>query len=78
MSLSAAQDSAFLANAGFTPAEMSFVMLGTVFAVLLLYGAWAIRTAYSGWACQELSNAQFALVLVRFMAMYLGLGFFLL
>jgi integrating conjugative element protein (TIGR03758 family) len=78
MSLAAAQSSAFLANAGFTPAQTSAAMLGIVFAVLLLYGAWALRAAYAGWAAQRLSSAQFALVLARFMAMYLGLGFFLL
>jgi len=78
MSLSSDQSAAFQASAGFVPSQVSTVMLGIVFAVLLLYGAWAIRTAYSGWATQDLSNAQFALVIVRFVALYLGLGFFLL
>ncbi|MCL1861878.1 MAG: TIGR03758 family integrating conjugative element protein [Proteobacteria bacterium] len=77
MSLSSDQSSAFFANAGFFPGHVSTVMLGIVFAVLLLYGAWAIKTAYSGWAQQDLSNAQFTLVAVRFLAIYLGLGFFL-
>lgn len=78
MSLTSDQSAAFVANAGITPANVSAVMLAIVFAVLLLYGAWAIRTAYSGWACNDLSNSQFALVVVRFCALYLGLGFFLL
>jgi len=78
MSLTAAQSSAYVANAGVTLEITSTFMLGTVFAVLLLYGAWAARTAYSGWATQQLSSAQFALVLARFVALYLVLGFFLL
>ncbi|MCL2590238.1 MAG: TIGR03758 family integrating conjugative element protein [Betaproteobacteria bacterium] len=78
MSLSSDQSSAFQASAGYLPGHASTVMLSIVFAVLLFYGAWAIRTAYSGWASQELSNSQFALVVVRFVAIYLGLGFFLL
>lgn len=60
--------------AGLAPA----VVLGFVFAVLLLWGVWAMRTAYVGWAEQRLSQRQFLGVIVRFVAMYLVLGFFLL
>jgi len=77
MSLSSDQSAAFQASAGISPSQTSVVMLGIVFAVLLLYGAWSLKTAYSGWAQQELSNAQFALVIVRFLAIFLGLGFLL-
>jgi len=49
-----------------------------VFAVLLLWGAWAIRTAYVGWAENQLNQRQFLGVVVRFLAMYLVLTFFLL
>lgn len=78
MSPSAAQASAFQANGGFTPAAVSTVVLGIVFAVLLLWGAWAMRTAYTGWAEQRLSQRQFLGVVLRFVAIYVVLSFFLL
>jgi integrating conjugative element protein (TIGR03758 family) len=76
--MTAAQTAAFQAHAGFTPADVSTVVLGAVFAVLLLWGVWAMRTAYSGWAERHLSQQQFFGVVVRFLALYLVLGFFLL
>ena len=62
----------------FAPAAVSTVVLGFVFAVLLLWGVWAMRTAYVGWAEHHLTQRQFLGVIVRFVAMYLVLGFFLL
>ena len=76
--MNSAQASAFQANAGFTAAEVSVVLLSLVFAVLLLWGVWALRTAYVGWAEERLSQRQFLGVAVRFVAMYLVLTFFLL
>ncbi|WKV49503.1 TIGR03758 family integrating conjugative element protein [Dickeya fangzhongdai] len=76
--MTAAQISAFQANSSITPAAMSTVLIGIVFAVLLLWGAWAIRTAYIGWAENQLNQRQFLGVIVRFLAMYLVLTFFLL
>ncbi|MBN3043704.1 TIGR03758 family integrating conjugative element protein [Pectobacterium brasiliense] len=76
--MTAAQISAFQANSSITPAAMSTVLTGIVFAVLLLWGAWAIRTAYVGWAENQLNQRQFLGVIVRFLAMYLVLTFFLL
>ncbi|WP_137821614.1 TIGR03758 family integrating conjugative element protein [Pseudomonas sp. D(2018)] len=76
--MNAAQIAAFQANSGLTPAEMATVLLGAVFAVLLLWGAWAIRSAYVGWAEEQLSQRQFLLVVVRFVVLYLVLTFFLL
>jgi integrating conjugative element protein (TIGR03758 family) len=76
--MTAAQSSAFQASAGFLPGDLSGVVLGVVFAVLLLWGAWALRTAYAGWAEGHLSQGQFLGVAVRFLALYLVLGFFLL
>lgn len=73
-----AQLSAFQANSGITPAAMATVLVGVVFAVLLLWGVWAIRTAYVGWAESRLNQRQFLGVVVRFAAMYLVLTFFLL
>lgn len=73
-----AQLNAFQANGGFTPAAVSTLVLGVVFAVLLLWGGWAIRTAYVGWAEHRLTQRQFLAVVVRFVAMYLVLTYFLL
>lgn len=72
------QLAAFQANAGFTPATVSAVVVGVVVAVLLLWGAWALRTAYVGWAEGDLTQRQFLVVGVRFAALYLVLTFFLL
>ena len=78
MTPSADQVTAFQANGGFTPAAVSTVVLSIVFAVLLLWGVWAMRTAYVGCAEQRLSQRQFLGVVVRFLAMYVVLTFFLL
>lgn len=76
--MNAAQVSAFQANGGFAPSVVATVVLSLVFAVLLLWGVWAMRTAYTGWAEQRLSQRQFMGVVVRFVAMYLVLTYFLL
>ncbi|MFJ5483732.1 TIGR03758 family integrating conjugative element protein [Pectobacterium actinidiae] len=76
--MNASQVAAFQANGGFTPVAVSVVLVGAVFAVLLLWGAWAIRTAYVGWAESRLNQRQFLGVIVRFLTMYLVLTFFLL
>ncbi|MFV0278361.1 MAG: TIGR03758 family integrating conjugative element protein [Parahaliea sp.] len=76
--MNAAQASAFQANAGFTAAEVSVVLVSLVFAVLLLWGVWALRTAYVGWAEARLSQRQLFGVAVRFVALDLVLTFFLL
>src|SRR6218665_2989791 len=73
-----AQLSAFQANSGIPPAAMAAVLVGTVFAVLLVWGVWAIRTAYVGWSESRLNQRQFLGVCIRFVAMYLVLTFFLL
>lgn len=76
--MNAAQTTAFQAHAGFTPGELSTLVLGIVFAALLLWGVWALRTAYTGWAEGHLSHRQWLGVGIRFLALYLVLGFFLL
>ena len=76
--MNAAQITAFQANSGLTPAEMATVLLGAVFAVLLLWGVWAIRSVYVGWAEEQLSHRQFLVVVVRFVVLYLALTLFLL
>lgn len=76
--MNADQLSAFQANGGFTPSAVSVVAVGVVFAILLLWGAWALRTAYVGWSDERLSQRQFLAVAVRFAAIYLVLTLFLL
>lgn len=76
--MNAAQISAFQANGGFTPSAVSVVLIGAVFAVLLVWGVWAMRAAYVGWAEQKISQRQLLGVVVRFIAMYAVLTFFLL
>jgi integrating conjugative element protein (TIGR03758 family) len=56
MTPSADQVAAFQANGGFAPSAVSAVVLGFVFAVLLLWGVWAMRTAYVGWAEHRITN----------------------
>ncbi|HEP8940027.1 TIGR03758 family integrating conjugative element protein [Pseudomonas aeruginosa] len=73
-----AQISAFQANSGITPADVATVLLGAVFAVLLVWGVWALRSAYVGWAEEQLSQRQFLVVVVRVVVLYLALTFFLL
>jgi integrating conjugative element protein (TIGR03758 family) len=76
--MTAAQIAAFKANGGFPPSITASMLICAVFAVLLLWGAWAMRTAYTGWAEQRLNQRQFLGVVVRFAAMYLALTYFLL
>ena len=76
--MNAAQTAAFQANGGFHPSAVSVALIGAVFAVLLLWSVWAMRTAYVGWAEERISQRQFLGVVVRFVAMYLALTFFLL
>lgn len=78
MTPSANQIAAFQANGGFAPAAAFTVAVGFVFAVLLLWGVWAMRTAYVGWSENRINQRQFLGVVVRFVAMYLVLTFFLL
>ncbi|WP_369326297.1 TIGR03758 family integrating conjugative element protein [Alcaligenes nematophilus] len=76
--MNGAQISAFQANSGIAPSAMATVLVGAVFAVLLVWGVWAIRTAYVGWSENRLNQRQFLGVVVRFLTMYLVLTFFLL
>jgi integrating conjugative element protein (TIGR03758 family) len=78
MTASADQVAAFQANGGFSPGAVNTVVLSFVFAVLLLWGVWAMRTAYGGWAEHRISQRQLVGVIVRFLAMYVVLSFFLL
>lgn len=72
------QLTAFSANGGFAPSACATLILGGVFVVLLVWGVWAMRTAYVGWAEGSLSARMFLGVTIRFVAMYLVLTFLLL
>ena len=76
--MTAGQLAAFQANGGFSASEVSVVLVSGVFVVLLIWGVWALRTAYVGWAEDHISQRQFLGVAVRFVAMYIVLTFFLL
>lgn len=72
------QITAFQSNGGFAPAAASNLFLSLTFVVLLVWGVWAIRTAYVGWAESSISGRQLFGVIVRFVSMYLVLTYFLL
>ena len=76
--MTADQVTAFSSNGGFAPDACAVLLLSGLFAVLLLWGVWAMRTAYVGWAEAQLSHRQFIGVIVRFVALYLVLTFLLL
>lgn len=76
--MSADQLAAFLSNGGFSPGDSAVLFLSLVFAVLLVWGVWAMRSAYVGWAESRISARQFIGVIVRFVAIYLVLSFLLL
>lgn len=78
MSPTADQLTAFQSESGFPPSACATLTVGSVFVVLLLWGVWAMRTAYAGWVQQRLSQRQFVVVAVRFAAMYVVLTFLLL
>ena len=76
--MSADEQTAFLAASGIQPSDCATLLLGFVFAVLLLWGVWAMRSAYGGWADGQISQRQFFVVIVRFAAMYVVLSYLLL
>ena len=76
--MSADEQTAFLAASGFQPSDCATLLLSGVFVVLLLWGVWAMRTAYVGWVEQQISQRQFFTVIVRFLAMYVVLTYLLL
>lgn len=78
MSLSPDQVSTFHTNSGFTPEQLGTLILSVLFAVLIVWGVWAIKTAYAGWVTQQLSHKEFVLVVVRFAVIYCVLTFLLL
>ena len=57
--MNGAQVSAFQANSGIAPSAMATVLVGVVLAVLLVWGVWAIRTAYVGWSESRLNPVSY-------------------
>lgn len=78
MTMSADQSAAFLNNSGFKPDQTSSLFVALVLTLLLLWGIWAMVTAYRGWAIQKLSGEKFAGLVGRFFLMYAVVGFLLL
>lgn len=76
--LSADQIAAFNTNSGFTAEQLGTLILGVLFSILIVWGFWAIKTAYYGWTTKQLSSKEFVLVVVRFGVIYCVLTFFLL
>lgn len=76
--LSAEQVVAFKTNSGFTAEQLGTLILCVLFAVLIVWGVWAIKTAYYGWTTKQLSSKEFVLVIARFGMIYCVLTFFLL
>lgn len=72
------EQTAFVAASGFQLSDCATLLLSSVFVVLLLWGVWAMRSAYVGWADGQISQRLFLVVIVRFAAMYVVLSYLLL
>lgn len=71
--MSAQQKVAFEATGGFTAVALSNLIVGFVLAALLIWGAWAVSTAYKGWARGQVDKSTLATLIARFGMMYLVL-----
>ena len=78
MNPTADQLTAFQANGGFQPSECATLLLGGLFVAMLLWGVWAMRSAYAGWVERRIPQRAFLAVITRFVAIYLALTFFFL
>ena len=76
--MSADEQTAFVAASGFQPSDCATLLLSFVFVLLLLWGVWAMRSAYVGWADGQIPQRLFLIVIVRFAAMYVVLSYLLL
>lgn len=76
--MTADQVTAFTSNSGFAPQDLARLLIAAALVTLLVWGVWALRTAYVGWAENSLSGRQCFAVLVRVAALYLVLTYFLL
>lgn len=72
-SMTAVQNTAFQATSGFTSVSLSNLIVGLVLALLLVWGAWAVSTAYKGWVRGQVDKSALATLIARFGMMYLVL-----
>lgn len=71
--MSSEQNSAFQATGGFTSVSLSNLIVGCVLALLLVWGGWAVITAYKGWARGQVEKSALVALIGRFLLMYLVL-----
>lgn len=76
--LSPEQVAVFNTNSGFMPENLGTLILSILFATLIVWGVWAIKTAYAGWSSQQLTHKEFFMVIVRFTVIYIVMSFILL
>lgn len=58
MAMDAAQTQAFkTASGGVAPGTLGFICEGILFAVLLVWAAWALLDVWNGWANQKVRSA---------------------
>jgi integrating conjugative element protein (TIGR03758 family) len=65
MAMTSAQRAAFEAAAGDSVAGHANLWIGAVFVFLLLWAAWALVTAYRGWAAGNIPKSAFGGAFLR-------------
>lgn len=76
--MSAAQNAAFKAASGFTPQATATLFMGTLIALAMLWGAWAIYSMYRGWATTNLDRRIAVSSAIRVIVLLMLLTFFVL
>lgn len=78
MSMSQQQLAAFRALGGFTPQQSTTLFIGLVLASALVFAAWALGSAYRGWATGQITQAKFVGLTLKVTLIYILLTFLLL
>ncbi len=65
MSMTAEQQAAFELGSGYSADQVSLLISGASAAVILLFLAWVLFSAYQGWADKSLSMKQLGFTLLR-------------
>jgi integrating conjugative element protein (TIGR03758 family) len=78
MAMTSAQKIAFEAAAGGSVAGHANLWVGAVFMILFLWSAWALVTAYRGWAAGNVKGAAFGGAFLRLLLIIVIGGAFLL
>ncbi|WP_419735705.1 TIGR03758 family integrating conjugative element protein [Pseudomonas sp. COR18] len=68
--MTASQLKAFGAIGGFTPAQSTDLLCGLVLTLALVFAAWAIGSAYRGWARGHLSLGRLAEITAKVALIY--------